>query len=110
VQEGQRVEPGTMLGRVGHTTNGRFPGMVSHLHLELRRALPDGSSPFPGAYRRHNEDPEEWLADLGVRFDSDVESDCVVHEGDEDVPAPMLVVREIDPSEDVFASMPTAQL
>lgn len=108
VQEGQRVDAGAMLGRVGNTTNRRFPGMVSHLHLEVRVARPDGGSPFPGPYRRHNIDPEEWLADLGVRFEQD--PDCVLHEGEADVPAPMLVVREIDPGPVAVASLPTTHL
>ena len=74
VEEGDVVEPGQAIGRVGSTTNGRFPNMVPHLHLEVRRARPDGSSPFPGGYGRYNVDPEEWLVAQGVRFDHDDES------------------------------------
>ncbi len=69
VEEGQVLEPGRPIGRVGNTTNGRFPNMVPHLHFEVRRARTDGSSPFPGAYRDFNLDPEAWLASMGVRFD-----------------------------------------
>lgn len=71
VEVGQVVEPGQAIGRVGSTTNGRFPRMVPHLHLEVRRARSDGSSPFPGGYGRHNVDPEDWLEGHGVRFDHD---------------------------------------
>jgi murein DD-endopeptidase MepM/ murein hydrolase activator NlpD len=69
VEPGQRVEAGTNVGRVGNTTNGRFRGMPSHLHFEVRSRPVDGGSPFPGAYRRHNLDPEQWLAEIGVRFE-----------------------------------------
>lgn len=71
VESGDTVAPGQPLGVVGNTTNGRFPHMVPHLHFEVRRARSDGSSPFPGAYRQHNVDPERWLASMGVRFDHD---------------------------------------
>ncbi|MCA9604876.1 MAG: M23 family metallopeptidase, partial [Myxococcales bacterium] len=36
VEPGQYVLPGDKIGNVGNTTNGRFPGMVSHLHFEVR--------------------------------------------------------------------------
>lgn len=68
VTSGQAVGPGELLGAVGNTTQGRFPRMVPHLHLELRRARGDGSSPFPGRYQRHNVDPEDWLEEMGVRL------------------------------------------
>lgn len=100
VREGQRVEPGQQLGFVGNTTNGQFsplpgesrsdwtarrtretgrpPRMMSpHLHIELRRARDDGSSPFtprPTAYpdtpanARFNIDPQQWMAAKGVVF------------------------------------------
>ncbi len=68
VVPGQVIEPGQKLGCVGNTTNDRFPRMVPHLHMEVRRARSDGSSPFPGGYGRHNVDPEAWLAEMGVTF------------------------------------------
>ncbi|MEZ4338708.1 MAG: M23 family metallopeptidase [Sandaracinaceae bacterium] len=90
VEPGQYVLPGDKLGDVGHTTNGRFPNMVSHLHFEVREARPDGSSPFPGPYGRYNLDPEVWLAQRGVRFENleDHAEDCQDH------PEPVLVVAE----------------
>lgn len=96
VQVGQRVEPGMLIGRVGNTTNRRFPGMPSHLHFEVRVPRPDGGSPFPGAYRRHNIDPVAYLESLGVRYDYEQEGECIVRGGGEaDAAAPMLVVREV---------------
>jgi murein DD-endopeptidase MepM/ murein hydrolase activator NlpD len=68
VPEGSFVDAGTPIGRVGNTTNGKFPGMGPHLHLELRHARSDGSSPFPGPYRRLNLDPEPWMARHGLTF------------------------------------------
>ncbi len=65
---GMRVEPGTPLGYMGNTTNGAFRMPVPHLHLELRRAKADGSSPFPGPYRTYNLDPADWLSGKGMRF------------------------------------------
>lgn len=104
VEAGQVVEPGQLVGHVGNTTNGRFPGMGSHLHFEVRVAAHDGSSPFPGAYRRHNVDPEEWLAELGVRFEHE-EHDCAMHaEGELDETAPVLTVRPIDGAPVMVAS------
>lgn len=96
VQPGQSVQAGQQIGVIGNTTNGQFsplPGqtleqwraqaqargyrsgpMVPHLHMEVRRARPDGSSPFPGPYPRSPEDaqfnidPQQWLADKGLVF------------------------------------------
>ena len=100
VSQGQRVEAGHQLGIVGNTTNGQFsplPGesrsawtarrtretgrapryMNPHLHIELRRAREDGSSPFtprPTPYpdtpqaARYNIDPQAWMASKGVTF------------------------------------------
>lgn len=68
VPEGAKVRAGTPIGAVGNTSNGKFPGMGVHLHLELRRAFSDGSSPFPGPYRALNLDPLAWLAQQGVTF------------------------------------------
>jgi len=48
---GARVTAGVLLGQVGNTTNGQFPGMGAHLHMELRRV------PFPGNYNRDTLDP-----------------------------------------------------
>ncbi len=98
VEEGQPVEPGTLLGHVGNTTNGRFPGMGAHLHFEVRVARGDGGSPFPGPYRRHNVDPEDWLAAMGVRLEHDEDEDCALHgHGELDEAAPVLTVRPAEP-------------
>lgn len=96
VEEGQVLAPGEPIGAVGNTTNGRFRGMVPHLHLEVREARGDGGSPFPGPYRRHNLDPAEWLAELGVRFNLQEEDgdDCVHFHGEPDEDAPILTVRD----------------
>lgn len=68
VREGQNLAVGQPLGVIGATTNGKFPGMGRHLHMEVRRPKDDGSSPFPGAYGRYNQDPAEWLAQHGLGF------------------------------------------
>lgn len=91
VEPGQYVLPGDKLGDVGATTNGRFPNMVAHLHFEVREGRPDGASPFPGSYGRFNLDPEEWLADMGVRFDP-----C--EDGHEHHDEPVLVLAEPAPA------------
>lgn len=96
VRQGDEVQTGQQIGIIGNTTNGQFsplPGqtlaqwqadarsrgyraspMVPHLHMEVRRPKPDGSSPFPGPYPQSpaqatlNIDPGQWLADKGIRF------------------------------------------
>jgi murein DD-endopeptidase MepM/ murein hydrolase activator NlpD len=96
VAPGQTVTGGQRIGSMGNTTNGQFsplPGesvevwqrrarargyrsgpMIRHLHFELRRALPDGSSPFPGPYPTspsmalQNEDPGPWFRELGLSY------------------------------------------
>lgn len=95
VEEGQVVHPGERIGAVGNTHNGRFPSMVPHLHFEVRRSRPDGSSPFPGPYRRFNENPEYWLAALGVRLAPD--DDPPAEAWNREPNAPMLVVRGREP-------------
>lgn len=68
VAPGQAVAAGTPLGTMGRTTNGKFPRMVQHLHLEVRHAAPGGASPFPGRYGAFNEDPAAWLGEAGIGF------------------------------------------
>lgn len=68
VPVGMRVVPGQQLGLMGNTTNGKFRGMGVHLHLELRRPMSGGRSPFPGPYRTYNLDPRPWLESGGLRF------------------------------------------
>lgn len=67
VSEGQFVKPGQLIGLVGNTTNGKFPGMGAHLHFEVRRPKEDGKMPFPAAYRLYNVDPMPILASAGVQ-------------------------------------------
>lgn len=74
VSQGQHVDAGTQLGVMGNSSNGKFPGMAPHLHLEVRRRRPTGESPFPGPYPRslqqtfNNIDPRTWLEAQGLRF------------------------------------------
>lgn len=69
VTEGEAVHAGTKVGRIGNTSNGKFPGMGAHLHLEVRHAGPHGTSPFPGPYAAYNVDPEDYLSRYGITFD-----------------------------------------
>ena len=62
------VPAGTVIGSVGKTSNGKFPHLYQHLHMEVRRAARGGGSPFPGPYRTYNVDPEPWLAERGIVF------------------------------------------
>lgn len=68
VVPGQVVAAGHLIGRCGRASNGKFPRMGPHLHFEVRNPKSDGSSPFPGPYRRYNLDPEPWLAAYGIRL------------------------------------------
>lgn len=100
VTSGQRVQAGQILGYMSNTTNGQFspmPGesraawtarrtsetgraprfMNPHLHMEVRRAREDGSSPFlpsPTPYPDtpdaavYNIDPAGYLASKGISF------------------------------------------
>jgi len=98
VTPGQPVVGGQRIGVMGNTTNGQFsplPGesvetfaararaggrnprpMNRHLHLEIRTARPDGTSPFPGPYPRspaealYNQDPTPWFNEQGLFFSS----------------------------------------
>lgn len=98
VTPGQTVAGGTRIGLMGNTTNGMFSPlagetietwqrrarsrgynsgpMVRHLHLELRTARPDGTSPFPGPYPQSPEqalfnlDPTPWFNEQGLFFSS----------------------------------------
>jgi murein DD-endopeptidase MepM/ murein hydrolase activator NlpD len=94
VEVGQAVLPGERIGSVGNTTNGRFPRMGAHLHFEVRRRTSEGLSPFPGAYRQYNLDPERWLTDQGVRFEDAAAIDREIASSSE---APIYVVRAIAP-------------
>ncbi len=60
VSVGQHVSKGTLLGHVGNTTNGSFPGMGAHLHNELR------VRPFPSSYDRDTRDPSILYTALGI--------------------------------------------
>ncbi len=60
VSVGQTVQSGTLLGYVGNTSNGQFPGLASHLHFELRRR------PFPSSYDRDTIDPAIFWTGLGI--------------------------------------------
>lgn len=65
IRAGDVVARGQRIGKIGNTTNGKFPGMGPHLHFEVRHAKADGSTPFPGPYGRYNINPELWLDSLG---------------------------------------------
>ena len=62
---GVAIATGQLLGNVGNTTNGQFPGMGSHLHMEVRRV------PFPGpvghdGYELDTMDPSILFTALGI--------------------------------------------
>jgi hypothetical protein len=59
LRPGDRVTIGQIIGRVGSTTNGQFPGMGAHLHFEVRKR------PFPGNYNRDTVDPNVLWYSLG---------------------------------------------
>lgn len=62
VREGQLVTTGQGIGRVGNTTNGKFPGMGAHLHsVTADRA-------WPKAYGRGSFDPALAYERMGLRF------------------------------------------
>jgi hypothetical protein len=64
---GMSVPKGALLGLVGNTSNGKFRGMGSHLHLEVRHAPTRGGlTPFPGPYGAYNLDPVEWFERNGM--------------------------------------------
>ena len=93
VAPGQKVVAGQMVGRIGNTSNGKFSPVTGqsvaqwraeapsdparskvmgpHLHLERRRAAPDGSSPYLGTWAGRGygvltEDPKPWLESGGL--------------------------------------------
>jgi murein DD-endopeptidase MepM/ murein hydrolase activator NlpD/LAS superfamily LD-carboxypeptidase LdcB len=76
---GQSVTAGTSIGLVGNTSNSRFPGMGPHLHFEIRRARPNGSSPYPGSSRQFGIDPIPWLAAHGVVYEPGARSGPRLH-------------------------------
>lgn len=87
LERGLVLPAGAIVGWVGATTNGKFPGMGAHLHFEVRRAKADGSSPLPGPYRTYNVDPVPWLAARGIRFGSAFNRGAIVVEPPEACPA-----------------------
>ena len=56
---GDRVQPGTLVGNVGNTTNRRFARMPAHLHFEVRLR------PLPGNYNRDSIDPTVLFQSVG---------------------------------------------
>lgn len=61
---GDSVEVGQVLGTAGNTTNGRFPGMPVHLHMEVRR-----SARFSGnSYDADTINPEILYSALGFDY------------------------------------------
>jgi murein DD-endopeptidase MepM/ murein hydrolase activator NlpD len=68
VHVGQGVDAGQKVGRVGNTTNGKFHGMASHLHFEVRERMDDGRAPFPAPYRAYAIDPLDWLVAYGMEL------------------------------------------
>lgn len=57
---GQAVQAGTLLGYVGNTNNGQFPGMGSHLHFEQRRRA------YPSSYDNDTIDPAIFWNAVGI--------------------------------------------
>lgn len=80
VSEGQLVQPGQLIGRIGNTTNGKFSGMGAHLHFEIRRPKEDGTMPFPAAYKAYNLDPIPVLASAGVQISPSgvIQERCII--------------------------------
>lgn len=80
VFEGQIVQPGQLIGRVGKTTNGKFSGMGAHLHFEIRRPKENGAMPFPAAYGVYNLDPVPVLASAGVQISPSgaIQERCII--------------------------------
>jgi murein DD-endopeptidase MepM/ murein hydrolase activator NlpD len=80
VTEGQIVQPGQLIGRIGNTTNGKFRGMGAHLHFEIRTPKENGQMPFPAAYRAYNVDPIPVLARAGVQISPSgaIQERCIV--------------------------------
>jgi len=60
VRVGQTVRAGDLLGYVGNTNNGSFPGMPPHLHVEVRKRA------FPSSYDNDTIDPNLFWASLGI--------------------------------------------
>jgi murein DD-endopeptidase MepM/ murein hydrolase activator NlpD len=60
VRVGQQVRAGDLLGYVGNTNNGSFPGMPPHLHVEVRKRA------FPSSYDNDTIDPNLLWASLGI--------------------------------------------
>jgi hypothetical protein len=60
VTVGERIVAGRVLGQVGATSNGKFPGMGAHLHLET------ATLPWPKGYGRGNLDPAVVFARIGL--------------------------------------------
>ena len=99
VAPGQKILAGTLVGHIGNTSNGKFSPptgmspqqwraenpsdparsrvMAPHLHLERRRAAPDGSSPYLGTWAGRGygvltEDPKPWLESGGLVIGRDL--------------------------------------
>lgn len=57
---GERVTAGRVVGQVGASTNGKFPGMGAHLHLET------ATRPWPQGYGRTSIDPVGVFERIGL--------------------------------------------
>lgn len=60
---GELVATGQGIGRVGNTTNGKYPGMGAHLHHVT------STLPWPKGYGRGSFDPVIAFARIGVVFE-----------------------------------------
>lgn len=81
VRPGMTIPAGTLIGRMGNTSNGKFPGMGVHLHFEIRRERPGFETPFPAPYGTYNVDPARWMRVLGANVQNRItipSSECDV--------------------------------
>lgn len=72
IEYGEPIEAGHVIGYVGNTSNGRFPGMGVHVHQEWRKPPTefgyDRESPFPGPYGSFDTNPLPIMAQMGIKI------------------------------------------
>lgn len=96
VSPGEELEAGEKLGRVGNTNNGRFRGMTSHLHFEVRQRDSDGAEPFPGPYRDNAIDPLAWLVEHGMELGERRAVGLACRSGHADEESPLAVLEALE--------------